>query len=193
MSLDDNSLPQDDSRKDWLWRHVILSTYGSWLPGDKRGFRTRRHREHVEGDYKSPPPPGEHGRLEDVVRSTMKHPPTRLPPLVRRAVGVALIDRLEMLDVLVVCIAVSGERVHLLAKMPASPTVVWKWIGTAKRHAWFVLRDEGWDGKMWGGKGKAIPVRNRQYQMRVYRYIIDHERQGAWVWKWGDPRPGERR
>lgn len=39
------------------WYHIMCHTYGTWLPGDPRGFRTRHHREHVEGDYKSPPHP----------------------------------------------------------------------------------------------------------------------------------------
>jgi hypothetical protein len=42
-----------DSRR---WHHVVLTTYGAWLYGDVRGFRTRHHREHVDGDYKNPPP-----------------------------------------------------------------------------------------------------------------------------------------
>jgi hypothetical protein len=29
------------------WYHIIMSTYGSWLYGDARGFRTRHHREHI--------------------------------------------------------------------------------------------------------------------------------------------------
>ena len=40
------------------WFHVTAHTYGAWLAGDARGFRTRHHREHVEGDYKHPPPAG---------------------------------------------------------------------------------------------------------------------------------------
>ena len=40
------------------WFHIVLTTYGSWLYGDERGFRTRGHREHVEGDYKRPPTAG---------------------------------------------------------------------------------------------------------------------------------------
>ena len=39
------------------WYHCVGSTYGSWLRGDPRGFSTFRHREHVEGDYRSPPIP----------------------------------------------------------------------------------------------------------------------------------------
>jgi len=40
------------------WFHCIGGTYGSWLLGDPGGFRTRHHREHVEGDYRNPPPEG---------------------------------------------------------------------------------------------------------------------------------------
>jgi hypothetical protein len=43
---------------DGAWYHIMLTTSGDWLYGDARGFRTRHHREHVEGDYKNPPPPG---------------------------------------------------------------------------------------------------------------------------------------
>ena len=49
----------DDSRK---WFHCTTHTYGAWLYGDPRGFRTRHHREHVEGDYKNPPPKGKYDR-----------------------------------------------------------------------------------------------------------------------------------
>jgi hypothetical protein len=46
--------PPDDPS--FAWFHAIITTYGAWLDGDARGFRTRHHREHVEGDYKNPPP-----------------------------------------------------------------------------------------------------------------------------------------
>src|SRR5262249_17500638 len=45
-----------------LWRHVIISTLNSWLPGDPRGFRAVNHKIHSSGDYKNPPP-GEHAGL----------------------------------------------------------------------------------------------------------------------------------
>ena len=40
------------------WFHIIGNTYGTWVRGDPKGFRTLHHREHIEGDYKHPPPPG---------------------------------------------------------------------------------------------------------------------------------------
>ena len=45
-------------KPEMIWRHVVISTHGNWLPGDPRGFRTRHHLEHVEGDYRNPPTPG---------------------------------------------------------------------------------------------------------------------------------------
>ena len=36
------------------WYHCTTHTYGSWLRGDRRGWRARHHREHVQGDYKNP-------------------------------------------------------------------------------------------------------------------------------------------
>jgi len=176
-----------DARKRWTWYHVTLTTYGAWLPGDPRGFRTRRHREHVEGDYKNPPAPGEYGSLEQHARATLKHAPVRLPPAYRAHLGKALLQRLDELGALVVCVAVSSQHVHLLAKMPRAERR--KWVGAAKRHAWFALRDHGWKGKLWGRRGRIEPVGNREHQLNVYRYIIRHARFGAWVWKWGDPKP----
>jgi hypothetical protein len=37
------------------WYHCMFHTYGAWLPGDHRGFRTRHHKKHIEGDYNHPP------------------------------------------------------------------------------------------------------------------------------------------
>jgi len=58
------------------------------------------------------------------------------------------------------------------------------WAGTAKRHAWFVLRDHGWTGKLWGKRSQAVPVPTRTHQLNVYRYIAEHKEEGAWVWLW---------
>ncbi len=45
------------------WRHIVIGTLRSWLHGDERGFRSRRHRVHSSGDDNDPPPPGEHAGL----------------------------------------------------------------------------------------------------------------------------------
>ena len=104
----------DDRR----WYHLIFTTYGAWLPGDPRGFRTRHHREHVEGDYRNPPPPGFYEGLQRAARATLKKPPVTIAAPLRPVVGQAVKERLESLGVLVVCAAVLRSHLHLLAKLP---------------------------------------------------------------------------
>src|SRR5262245_28100189 len=169
-----------DQRNEPRWFHVTTHTYGAWLDGDPRGFRTRHHREHVEGDYKNPPPPGTYADREQRSRDSLKQPPVILPPEHRAAVCEAFRERLTGLRALLVCVSVSGQHVHFLAKMPYR--LPRRWTGFAKRHAWFCLRDRGWVGHLWGKRSKATPIRDRPHQLNAYRYILRHARQGAWVW-----------
>ncbi len=60
------------------WYHIMFHTYGTWLPGDPKGFRTRHHRGHVEGDYKNPPPPGTYDELWKRSKHLMKRDPVWL-------------------------------------------------------------------------------------------------------------------
>jgi len=120
------------------WFHVVLTTYGAWLPGDVRGFRTRRHREPVEGDYKRRPPSGLYRNLRLAAKQALKHGPVSLTYGSRRVVANAMVEKLEQRGVFVLCIAVATQHVHLLLKMP--PARVRDWVGHAKRHATFALR-----------------------------------------------------
>jgi hypothetical protein len=45
------------------WRHIIVNTKNTWFHGDDRAVRDRDHRIHSSGDYKNPPPEGEHAGL----------------------------------------------------------------------------------------------------------------------------------
>ena len=60
------------------WYHFMGHTYGTWLPGDPKGFRTRHHREHVEGDYKHPPPKGKYDARWERAKRLMKRDPVYL-------------------------------------------------------------------------------------------------------------------
>ncbi len=53
------------------WYHCMANTYGTWLPGDPRGWRSRHHREHVVGDYRNPPKRS-YANLHRKARSLMK-------------------------------------------------------------------------------------------------------------------------
>jgi hypothetical protein len=169
----------NDSR---IWYHVVLSTYGSWLYGDKRGFRTRHHREHVDGDYKNPPSPGKYDSQEKRSKESLKQNPVVLPTNLRPIIGTAIRDRLENLGAFVLCLSVGGQHIHLLIKTPQGKAR--DWAGLAKLHAWHVARHRGWRKKLWAKRGKEKSVRDREHQLNVYNYILEHANEGAWVWKW---------
>jgi len=166
---------------DMKWFHIILTAYAAWLYGDRRGFRTRHHREHVEGDYKSPPPAGQYAYEENRSRRLLKQPPVDFIDI-RELVGNAVKEKMERLGSMVIAIAVADRHVHMLAKTPWDKPR--EWAGLAKKHAWFELRERGWQGKLWAKRPWARTIRDRQDQLNVYNYVVDHRTQGAWVWDW---------
>jgi hypothetical protein len=120
-------------------------------------------------------------------RASLKQPPVVIPATLRSLVGIALIERLVELGGFVLSAAVSGQHAHLQAKL--LPHEVRETAGLAKKHAWFELRDHDWKGKLWGKRGKAKRIRDREHHRHVYQYILNHEREGAWVWHWTKERP----
>lgn len=173
-------LPHDAPR----WFHVVLTTYGSWLPGDPRGFRTRHHREHVEGDYKSPPARGLYEGLHQASQRALTSNVVSLTPAERRTVLNAIVERLQESKAVVGAIAVAGQHVHIVVKLPSRNAR--RIVGDAKRHAWFALRGLGKVGKLWGGSSKCTLIKDRAHQVNAYRYILRHEREGAVVWRFKD-------
>ena len=123
---------------------------GRWYPvsrplprvaaGRPRGFRTRHHREHVEGDYKSPPPPGTHEALLERSRRLLKQPAVRIPESWRPIIGTAVREKLVRKNGFVLCLAVASQHVHVLAKLPdtAEPRF---WMGLARKHTTFEIAE----------------------------------------------------
>ncbi len=160
-----------------LWHHIMLTTYGAWLYGDRRGFRTRHHREHVEGDYKNPPPAGKYAAQERRSRELLTQPPVVIPAKTRRIIGRALWQEFSHLGAWVLIVAVGGQHVHLLVKLPAKRAR--HWTGRAKRFTTLKLRDRGWQGELWGVRCKAKRIRDRAHQVNTYHYIERHAEQGS--------------
>jgi hypothetical protein len=116
--------------------------YGAWLLGDERGFRTRHHREHVEGDYKSPPPVGKHDKERRRSMKSLVQAPVVLTPVWRQIIGAAVQQRLDNLGAFVLCIAQGGQHLHLLAKLPLGVDAR-IWMGLAKKHSAFEAKKQG--------------------------------------------------
>lgn len=170
------------------WYHVTTSTYGTWLPGDPRGWRERHHRKHVEGDYKNPPPPGTGDALHRYAQSQMKHPPVRLTPSRRAVVGNAMVEMLVHQGIEVLALSMDAVHCHLLAKFPADH--VRALVGRAKKHAAFQLRACGHTGKLWERFSHAAPIADRAHEVTAFRYIGNHTEKGVWAWTFRDDGDG---
>lgn len=192
------------------WFHCIGSTYGTWVRGDPRGWRARHHREHVEGDYKNPPPAGTYDALHARSKKLMKRKEILLDAAQRlvacREMGQALLYHdIELID-----LSVGAAHFHLIARFTPLHTsenpvinipalrgkienvdlyemlkrVARHYVGLAKRHSAKALSKSGLaaPGGIWGVRGLIKPVRDRQHQLNVVRYIRSHAKEAAAVW-----------
>ncbi|HQY88276.1 MAG TPA: hypothetical protein PK402_06435 [Tepidisphaeraceae bacterium] len=169
--------------KPWNNRyHVTCHTYGSWLLGDPRGFRTRHHREHVEGDYKNPPPRGIYEWRHANSKKLMKRPAVHLDMRQRKRVVELVAQSLLKREIEVVIIAVDSCHMHLLARFnDHNPRL---WVGISKKESSAYLKREGIgsDGGIWALRNKCDPVKDRSHQLNIVHYIAKHAEQDAAIW-----------
>jgi hypothetical protein len=185
------------------WYHCIVSTYGSWIRGDSRGWRSKHQREHVTGDYKHPPPPGMYDAQRQESLRKMEREPILLTPIQRRLICTLIVDYLNHVDVTYADLCVSATHFHLLVKVPPAardrivglnehnalkdgrnplPRYL---LGRIKMRTSLEMRKSGHHtapGGLWGVRSKIIPIHDRNHQLRVVRYIRNHRREGAAVW-----------
>ena len=160
--------------------HVCGNTYGTWLRGDPRGWRARHHREHVEGDYKNPPPEGTYAKLYRRSHDLLGKDPVLLDVAAREAAGKAMVEMLLHAGAEPIALSVDRVHYHILARFPDGQ--VRRPVGRAKKHASFVLTALGVGGTAWGKRCKVKPIAHRKHQLHVFNYIRQHERNGAWAW-----------
>src|SRR5205814_1318626 len=116
------------------WRHVIINTKNTWLHGDERGFRSRKHRIHSSGDYRNPPPKGEHRALHEYQLERAGEEVT-IPQELRARIGQALLTYLRNQNHCVLALAVAKVHAHAVVELPTARSTVKRIIGEAKRGA----------------------------------------------------------
>lgn len=162
------------------WWRLVLHTHGSWLHGDPRGFRSRGHRLHSSGDYKNPPPAGEHEGLHRYQKQNSR-PAVRLPREVWPVVGRTMVDKCAKTARRVLAVSVGATHVHLLVELDDDYHEAQAFSGRLKQAGSHAVR-EVWPGRVWASGGKPIAVADRGHQVAVYHYILDHALVGDWVW-----------
>lgn len=161
-----------------VWAHGIITLRGWWIPGDARGFRSREHRIHSSGDYRNPPPPGEHAALRDWNRArTKREPPLR--PQERELVGRTILERFEREARTTLAIACAATHTHALFE--AGDEDARRILGLCKQVASRRLHDRC--GRVWAQGAGIDRIRSRAHQLAAFEYIARHADSGAWVWR----------
>lgn len=166
------------------WYHVTGNTYGTWLPGDRRGWREKGHKRHVDGDYRTPPPTGTGERLLGYSLEAMAHDAVSLDPGQRVIAGKAMVGFLVAKGFEVIVFSCDAIHLHLLGRFPDGQ--VRRPVGHAKVNAYYRLRDAGRGGKVWARSCGVKPIADRAHQVRVFNYIREHKNVGAWVWTFAE-------
>ena len=171
------------------WYHCTAHTYGTWLRGDPRGWRARHHREHVDGDYKNPPPRGSYNELFKHSKLLMKRDPVKVARELQHFVLVAMLDRLWELSIRTPIASFDGIHMHGLLRCPDhNPRIV---LGIAKQYATAKLKAHGSamgldlnlkDGEgIWGKRSHPKPVSDPEHYDNTFSYIDKHAQRGATV------------
>jgi len=185
MGTAPDNAPAPTSKPPWNnWYHVTVHAYGSWLRGDPRGWRSLHHREHVDGDYKNPPPKGKYDKLYELSKALMKRDPVRIASELRQFVADAIAEGLTRNGIDVLIASVDAKHLHVLARFADhNPR---HWIGLAKKHASHSVRQHGLrseEGGLWAKRSRAEPITGRRHQVQAFRYILAHAKRRARVWR----------
>jgi hypothetical protein len=166
------------------WRHVIVNTRSSWLPGDVRGFRNRGHRLHSSGDYRHPPPPEEH---EGLYKYNAGHArgEIRLPRELRPIIGKTFRSHFLSCEHCVLAVAVTKVHAHALVELPDNIVRIRAIVGNAKRISSRAVK-QVLKGSIWSAGGSYTPVESRGHHRSTFDYILYKQGKGAWTWSCKD-------
>jgi len=185
MKDSDSEFSHGEAVDPWrCWFICTGSTYGTWLPGDPRGWRTKGHRVHVEGDYRNPPvDTAARKRLHEINKARMKQSAVYLDdPIAREAACEAMALKLVKDDIECSVLSVSINHYHVLVRVPdCHPRY---WLGRAKKSATTVMKKKGvTEGRVWASKGQCKPIVDEGHWCKARDYIERHfTGEGAAVW-----------
>jgi len=167
-----------------LWRHVIINTRGTWLHGDPRGFRNRKHRIHSSGDYRHPPPAGEHSELHEYHKDRSR-PEVHIGRNERAIIGREIVRHLQTQGYRMLAIAVTKVHAHLLVELPGALDGVKAIIGSAKRFSSRAV-ERSMPGSIWAAGGMYKRVSESSHRRNVLAYILYGQGAEAWTWSFRD-------
>ena len=177
-----------------FWYHVSSNTKSTWLHGDRRGFRTRHHREHIEGDYRIPPPPDRYEAKLRRSKALLKEPPVVLTFEQCLIACRTMAEAFQFHAIWFADIAVGPNHFHVLAQFPPDRFMAngrpildpaMHFSGIAKKESARRLSTMGMrpQGHTWGKKSHPVPVENEDHFAYLRDvYIPGHVDEGAAVY-----------
>jgi hypothetical protein len=140
---------------------VTWTTYGSWLPGDRRGYV--RHGEILSGDEK----------IVQASRTLQKSAAVKLDSEARAIVHQAIVTEAERMTHTIEALAVCTNHVHLVAR-PCRESIE-EVVSRYKNVAMFALRDRGPVGRIWTrGFDKRFCFTQEDLDRRI-EYVNQHK------------------
>ncbi len=171
------------------WWIVTFGTYGHWLPGDPRGFRTWRKRREV------PPPAGRshfgestyaaeaYAEEFDQTKLIVTGREVRFTPEERELVAEAIADDCDTLPVVPAILSVAETHAHMVAKFGdlRIRRVVGRWRSAATRR----LHASGNDTvRLWAKGCHMQSLPDEAAFRQAYEYVKAHDQQGAVIRIW---------
>ena len=125
---------------------------------------------------------GEHAGLHRAVRETAR-PPVAFSSDLFESIGWALLEKIDEQGHRVLAAGVDAHHAHLLVELPDDRKTVKRMMGSWKQYASHRIRDR-LPGRVWANSGDPIRLYDPTHQRNVFRYILRHAEQGAWVWRY---------
>lgn len=178
------------------WWLVTCTTFGTWLPGDPRGFQTWRGREYVPPPkrYAKPGEPTYHAvdyvAEYKAATDSLTQESVSFNEVQRHIVVGAIVDDIAETAVLPAILAVGDVHLHVLAKFGSlriRPTMGrFKAAATKELHRGKIDSDRVWTrGCHMKSKG------SREEFIAAFRYVQRHEHEGCVVHVWDENVPDD--
>ncbi len=145
---------------------LTWTTYGSWLPGDSRGY-VDRHRTH--GEIIDAPDP----RLQGFARKLLVGDEIVLDGPMRRLVREAILEAVSYHGWAVHALQVRSNHVHIV--ISAADVSPGKVMGTLKARASRALNDERIRRNWWTREGSKKNVFTEKELSAAIEYVQGHE------------------
>jgi hypothetical protein len=170
------------------WWLISWTTYATWLPGDKRGYRTWRGRQHIPPPKRyakpgeAPYQPIEHVAVRELAESIIDEPVFLSREQTQIALD-AMAAEIAEIDIVPAIMSVGDWHVHWLCYF--GPLEIRRIVERVKAAATRELNRRGFHGKRPWTKGCNMRSKSSRRDCRnAYKYVRDHRDQGCLIYEW---------